>query len=621
MIFFTEAAKPGENSEAKLKHLEHAEDHPLNAGYAGFHHAINTLTSVHHAITNPTKDGEKHPASVSTKYDGSPSIVFGHHPENGRFFVASKSAFNVNPKINYSEKDIEANHGHAPGLVEKLKVALKHLPKIAPAHGVFQGDVMHTGIKSKSNPQGDVTKNGEKYSFTPNTITYGAHQSSEEGKKIAKAKFGIAIHTAYKGKTLDDMKAEYNPDLEKLKFREHSDVHVMRPELNVAEHKMPPSQTKMFHEHLAKAEQTYKNADHEPKPQVEAHHAALKSYLNQSITGGKKATVEGYKKWATDKAAKDIEGVKTPTVKAAKLAKHEVAMKVVDANKKHFQALIDTHKEIAAAKDILVHHLNKSAGFEHHIGEEKTNPEGFVAVINNRPTKLVNRAEFSTMNAQRSKNLKQAAEKKDEPQKKKNDRVVMAFGRMNPPTTGHEKLVQKVKDEADQRGADHLIVMSHSQDAKKNPLTAEQKLKHAKRLFPGTNLKVADKEHPTILHHLAELHKQGYKHVTVVGGSDRVDEYNKLIHKYNGKEGAHGKYDFKSINVASSGARDPDAEGTEGMSASKMREHATNKNFDEFKKGLPSHVTDSQAKELYTDVRKGMKLHEGLLTLRKFLLM
>lgn len=615
MTFLTEAT-----NEDKLTHLEHAEDHPLNAGYAGFHHAVNNLTSVHHAINNPSKQGDKHPMSVSTKYDGSPSIVFGHHPETGRFFVASKSAFNVNPKINYSEKDIEQNHGHAPGLVEKLKSALKHLPKIAPSQGVFQGDVMHTGVKSRSNPGGDVTKDGEKLRFTPNTITYGTHQSSEEGKKVAKAKFGVAIHTAYKGKTLEDMKAQYNPDLDKLKFQEHPDVHVLKPELNISESKMSSAQTKQFHEHLAKAEEHYKNADHQPKPEVEAHHALLKSYLNQSITGGKKATVEGYKKWSTDKASKEIDKVKTPAVKAAKLAKHEVAMRAVDKNKKHFQALIDTHGELSAAKDVLVHHLNKSTAYEHHIGGEKTSPEGYVAVINNRPTKLVDRKEFSTQNAQRSKNLKQAAEKKDEPAKKKNDRVVMSFGRMNPPTVGHEKLVDKVKSEAESRGADHVVVLSHSQDAKKNPLTAEEKLKHAKRLFPNTNMKVATKEQPTILHHLAELHKQGYKHVTIVGGSDRTEEYQKLASKYNGKEAAHGKYDFKSINVVSSGERDPDAEGTEGMSASKMRAHATDKNFDQFKKGIPKHVSDAHAKELYNDVRKGMKLHEGFMSLRRFIL-
>ena len=110
--------------EEKLKHLEHAEDHVINAGKEGFKHAFNTLHGVHTALTK-----KKSEVSVSHKFDGSPSIVFGHNPENGRFFVASKSAFNVNPKLNYSLSDIDKNHGHAPGLVSKLKAALRHLPK------------------------------------------------------------------------------------------------------------------------------------------------------------------------------------------------------------------------------------------------------------------------------------------------------------------------------------------------------------------------------------------------------------------------------------------------------------------------------------------------------------
>lgn len=189
--------------------------------------------------------------------------------------------------------------------------------------------------------------------------------------------------------------------------------------------------------------------------------------------------------------------------------------------------------------------------------------------------------------------------------------TVFAFGRMNPPTVGHEKLVNKVKAEAKARKADHLIVMSHSQDAKKNPLSSEQKLTHAKRFFPKTNLKISSKESPSYLTHAAELHKSGTQHLVMVAGSDRVDNYHETLHKYNG-EGEGKLYNFKSIKVVSAGERDPDAEGVEGMSASKMREHAKNNNFDEFHKGVPSHVSDAHAKELFNHVRSGMKLTESL---------
>jgi cytidyltransferase-like protein len=199
-----------------------------------------------------------------------------------------------------------------------------------------------------------------------------------------------------------------------------------------------------------------------------------------------------------------------------------------------------------------------------------------------------------------------------EEQNKTHNPVAMAFGRMNPPTTGHMKLIDKVREHADKAGAKHTIVVSHSQDAKKNPLSAEQKLKHLKRYSPGTHFEASSKEHPTILHHAARLHAQGHDHLIVVGGSDRVKEYHDLLHKYNGVEGRHGHYNFKKIEVKSAGHRDPDAEGAEGMSATKMREHAHNNDFSSFRQGVPHHVSDNHARELMRDVRKGMGLHESV---------
>ena len=187
--------------------------------------------------------------------------------------------------------------------------------------------------------------------------------------------------------------------------------------------------------------------------------------------------------------------------------------------------------------------------------------------------------------------------------------AVMAFGRMNPPTTGHEVLVHKVKSVAKQVGGSHHIVLSHSQDAAKNPLTAAQKVKHAKRFFPDTNISLATKDEPNFLTQAAKLHKQGVTHLHMVAGSDRVAEYHKLLHKYNGThEGA--LFNFKKITLHNAGARDPDAEGTSGMSASKMRSHATSNNFDDFKQGIPKHVPEHHAKELFRDVRKGMQIKE-----------
>lgn len=189
--------------------------------------------------------------------------------------------------------------------------------------------------------------------------------------------------------------------------------------------------------------------------------------------------------------------------------------------------------------------------------------------------------------------------------------VVMAFGRMNPPTTGHEKLVNRVKDIAKDYKAPHHIIISHSIDSKKNPLDAKTKLKHVKRFFPNTNIETSSKEQPTFLQHAARLNQMGHDHLIMVAGSDRVNEYQDKLKQYNGT--AKGSlFNFKKIEVKSAGQRDPDAEGAEGMSASKMREHAKNNDFNSFRQGIPSHVADKHAKELFRDVRKGMGLNEDV---------
>jgi len=189
-----------ESVETKqLKHLQHAEDLPTVAGQSGARHAITTLHQVHKQLT-----GKHAPVSVSTKHDGSPSVVFGHHPQSGHFFVATKSAFNKNPKINHTEADIEKNHGHAPGLVSKLKDSLHHLPKVVPGKGVYQGDLMYSKHDVHTNEVGN-------HSFTPNTLTYHTHKNSHEGKKVSAAKLGVVIHTKYHGNSIEGMHAQGGP--------------------------------------------------------------------------------------------------------------------------------------------------------------------------------------------------------------------------------------------------------------------------------------------------------------------------------------------------------------------------------------------------------------------------
>lgn len=189
-------------------------------------------------------------------------------------------------------------------------------------------------------------------------------------------------------------------------------------------------------------------------------------------------------------------------------------------------------------------------------------------------------------------------------------------GRMNPPHIGHELGVNQVVSDAKKDKASHTILLTRSHDAKKNPLEPEEKLKFAKSSFPGAHIELASKESPTLLHHASDMHKKGVTHLVVHVGSDRVNEFHKLLHQYNGKEGRHGHYNFKHIDVRSIGADRDEGEGVAGASASKMRKLAAGSHIVQFKKNAPSAMSNKHKEEMYQAVRKGMKtgINESLPT-------
>lgn len=191
--------------------------------------------------------------------------------------------------------------------------------------------------------------------------------------------------------------------------------------------------------------------------------------------------------------------------------------------------------------------------------------------------------------------------------------LIFAFGRMNPPTVGHGKLVAKVKRMAQQQRADHLIVASHSFDKNKNPLDPNLKLMHLKGMFPNTNFKLSDKENPNFIKQLGLLTGK-YDHIVMIAGSDRVQEFQRLLDTYNGKD-----FTFKSARVVSAGERDPDAEGVTGMSASKMRLAAKNNDYASFSRGLPSSYASMNKKKLFKQVRDGMQLEETYKSFSQYL--
>ena len=183
--------------------------------------------------------------------------------------------------------------------------------------------------------------------------------------------------------------------------------------------------------------------------------------------------------------------------------------------------------------------------------------------------------------------------------------LTIAFGRFNPPTTGHEKLLDTVAKSSDD--GDYVIVPSRSQDPKKNPLDTDTKVSIMRQMFPQHSERIVnDPQNRTIFDVLKKAHMDGYANVRIVGGADRQKEFDKLVNNYNGK-----MYQFDNVEVRSAGDRDPDSDDVEGMSASKQRKAAAENNFDAFYKGVPSTMSKKAAREMFNNIRLAMNVAEG----------
>ena len=184
--------------------------------------------------------------------------------------------------------------------------------------------------------------------------------------------------------------------------------------------------------------------------------------------------------------------------------------------------------------------------------------------------------------------------------------ISITFGRFNPPTIGHETLINRVAREAKSSGGEYRIYPSRSQDPKKNPLDPGTKIKFMRQAYPDhANSIISSDGMRTIFDVLTALDSEGYSSVNIIVGGDRVSEFTSLANKYNGK-----LYNFDEINVVSAGDRDPDADGIEGMSASKMRKAAAEGDFDTFQQGIPKSVSKQGKEELFMTLRTSMQVEE-----------
>jgi nicotinamide mononucleotide adenylyltransferase len=189
-----------------------------------------------------------------------------------------------------------------------------------------------------------------------------------------------------------------------------------------------------------------------------------------------------------------------------------------------------------------------------------------------------------------------------------NKSFAFTFGRFNPPTIGHEKLIRTVASQ----GSDYKIFISRSQDAVKNPLSPSDKLKWMTKIFKNYASHILVMPTNMVLELATKIYSMGYKSITMVVGSDRVGEFKSILTKYNDEKNRHGYYNFKKINIVSAGERDPDEEGVTGMSASKLRDYARRGDLKNFKRGIPGSLPEKEKNELFFDVRKGMGLSVSL---------
>lgn len=374
-------------NEDQLTHLEHVEDHSIHSGSKGFAHAFHTLNGAHETLMGKQTD-----TKINVKYDGSPSVVFGHHPETGKFFVGTKGTFNKTPKIAHTPEEVTKNYGHAPGLESKLQAALEHLPKIVPDKGVYQADIMHT--------PDDLQHEGHRISHKSQLITYHHKSNSEHAMKAVNSKIGVAIHTTYEGKTLQDMKVKQGQVPE---MKSHKDVHHF-PSAHETQHvSYTQSNQSEYKKHISSAMEAYKKTPKEAFDHIEEHEkqhgtsgASVSAYINRTVRDGSSPTHAGFVSHLKEHYVKKASGVSTEVAQARHIAAGSKHVSSVD--KSHFTQVLAVHQHLQKAKNILTDAFNSHQIMGHEFDSQPTNPEGYVVHHNGRPSKFVLRHEFSKMN-------------------------------------------------------------------------------------------------------------------------------------------------------------------------------------------------------------------------------
>ena len=383
------------------KHLDHLEDRIILEGSRGGEEAIDVLKKMGDLLSGKSGPG----ISVTTKWDGAPAIICGIDPEDGRFFVGTKSVFAKDPKICKTQADVQRFYDGA--LAEKLSTALRYLPE-SVKKGILQGDLMFTNDKKIEKIDGE-----RMITFRPNTITYAANPQTQLGKDIDRAKIGIVFHTKYTGDTMSDLKASF--DVRASDFTTGGDVWAERAEFQdisgVAS--FSSSDKAKYDAMIRKAEGSLRksgsilNKIQSGKKTLQLDTEFMKFFngyvkLGQAIPSVKKAYVD-YMYHLGKEYDKVIKKNKTLKAQADKAGKFIEQIDLIERNKSDFMMLIATYMNLQAAKMMLVDKMKKVSRLRLFVDKgggnyDVTTPEGFVAIVNDKATKLIDRLEFSRLN-------------------------------------------------------------------------------------------------------------------------------------------------------------------------------------------------------------------------------
>jgi hypothetical protein len=389
-------------TEDKNTHLEHLEDDILNNGVRGGRNAITFLYSLKDMLTGSSRRR----VNVTVKWDGAPAVFAGINPENGKFFVGTKSIFNKTPKINYTNADIDANHGG--GLADKLKVALKEFKKLR-IPGIWQGDLLYTQDDLKTDDIGGE----QSIVFTPNTITYAVATNSLIARRISSSKIGIVWHTTYSGTSMDSLSAKFGADAGKLSrtrsvwstdatFRDTSG----NVKFTAAESRQFQGVLNMAGGSLKKAAPYLNQMKKVSHPDAPAN--VLKIFLNSYIRGGEKIqntknVVAFFEKYYAARMDKKIKSVRTPIAKKKWEQVKEDGILEYNKYKRDLYFVVASYISLQTAKTMIIRKLNRAETIGTFLrtsrGYKVTAPEGFVAIDRiGKALKLVDRLEFSRAN-------------------------------------------------------------------------------------------------------------------------------------------------------------------------------------------------------------------------------